>query len=277
MRNNKGISMITLIITIVVMLILISIGGYYSFETIDKANQKDAKEEMRNVEEVIGAAKAQGLAGKFTPNKDLLITDAELTSMFGGLLTTEQIEAIKAVNNDASADPLKKYYLLDQAGFDMEFGDSDNITINGVKRTYLVSYKDRVIMLAENGTLVSSGEIGGGPSTDESIKIVFSPNGNKTWATSQTATINVSGAGIKEMKYLWSQSSEEPTLSLINNTFESGDEVTLTGKTGNNWYIWVLINYEEDGIEKQYIERSNQFYIDNTLPTGALDVSGITK
>lgn len=277
MHNNKGISMITLIITIVVMLILISIGGYYSYEAIEKANEKDAKEEMRNVEEVIGAAKAQGLAGKFTPNKDLLITDAELTSMFGGLLTTEQIEAIKKVNKDTSVDPLRKYYLLDQKGFDMEFGDSDNITINGVKRTYLVSYKDRIIMLAENDKLISSGEIDKNISTGANIKITFSPNGNTTWAISQSATINVSGTGIKSMKYLWTQSSEEPALDLINNTFTSGEEITLTNKTGNNWYIWVLINYEEDGVEKQYVERSNQFYIDDSYPTGSLDVSGITK
>lgn len=277
MRKNKGISMITLVITIVVMLILIGIGGYYSYEAIDKTNQKDLKEEMRNVEEVVGAAKAQGLAGKFAPDKNLLISDIQLTSLFGGVLTAQQIETIKTINHDISVDPLKKYYLLDQNGFDSEFGDSNNITVNKVKRTYLVSYKDCIVIVNEGGKLFSSGEIDTSIPTDAGIRIVFEPNGSKTWAKTQNATINVSGSGIKSMKYMWSQDSEEPASILIDQTFTSGAVLTLENKTGNNWYIWVLINYEEDGIEKQYIERSNQFYIDNSAPTGSLDVSGITK
>lgn len=276
-KKNKGMSMVTLIITIVVMLILIGITGYYSYEAIQQTNQKDLKEEIRNVEEVIGAAKVQGLAGKFMPDERFLISDEQLTSMFSGVLTSEQIETIKNVNNDATADPLKKYYLLDQTGFDSEFGDSDNVTVNGLKRTYLVSYKDRIILVNENGSLFSSGEVDTSPSIDAGIKVAFTPNGSQNWSKTQSATISVSGSGIKSRKYMWSQSSEEPASLLIDNNFTSGQMVTLENKTGNDWYIWVLIEYEENGELKQYLERSNQFYIDNTAPTGSLDVSGITK
>ncbi len=275
--DNKGISIITLVITIIVIIILAGIGGYYSFEAIQQATQKDVKEEMRNVEEIVGAAKVKGLAGDFTPNSAFLITNSELDDMFAGALTDEQIQIVKNINADNSVSPLKKYYLLNQSRIDSEFGDSDNITISGVKRTYLVSYEDRIVMINVNGEILSSGEIENEPPENTEIKVAFTPNGSTTWATSQSAGITVNGSNIISTKYTWTESSEEPASIMINETFASGDLVTLTGETGNSWYIWVLVEYEEGGVTKRYLQRSNQFYIDNTEPTGELDVKGIIK
>ena len=63
----------------------------------------------------------------------------------------------------------------------------------------------------------------------------------------------------------------------INNNFSGNTTVSLVDETGNNWYIWVLVTYTEDDVQKQYIQRSNAFYIDNTPPSGELEVNEVKK
>lgn len=276
--HNKGISMITLIVTIIVIIILATITVYYTSETVQDATKKNIMEEMKNVEIAVGAAKAKGLAGEFTPNSKYLITDEKLDKMFSGVLTQEQRQNIKDINKDDSVDPLKKYYLLDQAGFDEEFKDNDSITVNGLKREYLVSYDNKVILLVDSGSLISSGKIDSATPTTSEIKVVFSPNGNKTWAKEQSAQISVTGTDIISTEYAWTNSENEVTAILADkHTFSNSTTVDLKDKTGNDWYIWVWVKYTEDGNEKQYVKRSNAFYIDNTPPEGELNVNSIVK
>lgn len=276
--HNKGISMITLIITIVVIIILATITVYYSSQTVQDATKKNIMEEMKNVETAIGDAKAKGLAGEFTPDEKYLIKDSELDSKFANVLTAEQRQNIKNINNSTSADPLKKYYLLDQEGFDAEFKNNGIVTVNGVKREYLVSYENKVIILIENGSLISSGKIDSTTPTISEIKVAFSPNGNENWAKEQTAQISVTGTGIISTEYAWTNSENEVTAILAEkHTFSNNITVDLKDKTGNDWYIWVWVKYNENGKEKQYVQRSNAFYIDNTPPVGELNVNSIVK
>ena len=269
--QNKGISIITLVITIIVIIILASIITYNTYNAINATNEKDVKEEFAHVEAAIGTAKAKGLVGEFKPNSNYLITPDELSQKFSNVLTAEQIELINETNDDASIDPLKKYYLLNQDGFDAEFAAIDSVTATRLKREYLVSYNDRIIIVNVNGNIISSGEIEKETPTYSELKVVFEPNGNTTWAKSHSVKVNVTGTGITRMTYLWSQSSEEPASTLISNVFSSGATLTLDNKTGNDWYIWVLVEYSENGQTKRYLERSNAFFIDNEPPTGVLE------
>lgn len=275
--NNKGINMITLIITIIIIIILASITIYHSGKTASDATKKNLMEELKNVEQVIGIAKAKGMNEEFMPNEHYLITNAELDEKYSGILTAEQIQNIKNINADDTIDPLKKYYLLDKTRFDLEFRDKNYTSITDLKREYLISYEDRIVIVNDNGSLVSSGQIDSTEPTTSEIKITFTPNGNKEWSKTQSAKISVTGDGITSSQYAWSQSSEEPASTIINNSFSNGDTVELVDKTGNNWYIWVLIKYTEDGEQKQYIQRSEAFYIDNVPPAGELNVNSIVK
>lgn len=276
--HNKGISMVTLIITIIVIIILASITVYYTSQTVQDATRKNIMEEMKNVEAAVGVAKAKGLAGEFTPNEEFLIKDHELDEKFSSVLTQEQIQNIKDINADDSINPLKKYYLLDQAGFDAEFKNNDTITVNGLKREYLVSYDNKIIILNDNSTLISSGKIDSTDPVSTQIKVVFSPNGSKNWATTQTAEITVTGNNIDSTEYAWTNSTNEVTALLADkHTFSNNVTVDLKDKTGNDWYIWVWVKYTEDGVQKQYVQRSNAFYIDNTPPEGELSVNEIKK
>ena len=53
MKNNKAISMISLVITIVLIIILAMITSQYLSSTMEDAQFKDAKEELKNVESVV--------------------------------------------------------------------------------------------------------------------------------------------------------------------------------------------------------------------------------
>ena len=114
MKNNRGVSMISLVVTIVLMIIIASMSAYYLVSTIDDAQYKDAKESFKNVENVVEYAKTQILIDEFTPNTKFLIKDQDLDNKFGTVLTSEQIAHIKAVNSDNSKKPGEKFYLMTQ-------------------------------------------------------------------------------------------------------------------------------------------------------------------
>lgn len=285
MKNTNGISMISLIITILLMIILASISGYYLTSTINDAEYKDLKEDMRNVESVVEYAKTQILMDEFEPNESFAITDAELEDKFGSVLTEEEKNLIKSVNGSASSTSSEKYYLMTPDRFDQEFGNEFNV--NGMRdaREYLVNYMDTVVVCNYSGKLLASKNIIQSPEvTTGSLKVVFEPDGNAEWLKQQTAkiTLTYSNLTVQEAKYVWSQSYTEPTDSDFASSYAGS--VTLGGETdveidsvtGNDWYLWIRVKYtENDGREKVYTTRSRAFCLDNENPTGTLEVEDI--
>lgn len=284
MKNERAISMISMVITILLIIIIASISGYYIVSTIDNAQYKDAKEEVENVENVVEYAKTQILINQFMPNDDetngFVIKDSELETYFGNLLSTEEKEYIKQVNASDVRAPYK-FYLMDQNRFDEEFGNEYNVTNLRPASHYLVNYMDVTVVCNYGGMLVSNQPII--PATDVEqgeISIVYTPNGNIEWKKAQETMVNVSynsAIEVTSMKYLWSQNYTEPSKSEFgSNTLVDGQTVSLDGKTGNDWYLWVYVEYKENGREKTDIIRSEPFYIDNTPPTGTLEVEEIS-
>lgn len=282
MRNNKAVSMISLVITIILMIILASISGFYLFTTINNAQYKDAKESLRNVESVVEYAKTQILVDEFIPNTDNLISDAELDLKFGTVLSNEEIAHIKAINSDDTKMPEEKYYLMTQIRFDEEFGNDYNVSDLRKNSEYLVNYIDTTVVMNYGNQLLANKNIIPAPTIERGqIQLVYSPNGSEEWKTSQTTTVTLQTKGAisdVSMKYLWSTSYTEPSESEfdINGTnLSSGESILLKDMTGNDWYLWVFVKYKENNNEKKYITKSNPFYIDNTAPTGTLDVEEI--
>jgi len=239
MRNNKAVSMISLIITILLMIIVASMSGYYLSSTIDDAQYKDAKESLKNVENVVEYAKTQILIDEFMPDTKFLITDSELDGKFGSILTTEEIAHIKATNADATKSPAEKFYLMSQVDFDEEFGNDYNVSDLRRVSEYLVNYMDTTVIANYGGKLLANKNIvPTTPLEKGEISLVFSPNGNTTWALSQATKVNVeknSVIQINDMKYLWSRSYTEPAKSEFVNSLVEGQEITIDSETGNDW------------------------------------------
>jgi len=84
MKNNKAVTMISLVVTIVLIIIIASITSYYLSSTIEDVQYKDVKEELKNVENVVEYAKTQILIDEFMPDEEnFKITDYELVNNFG--------------------------------------------------------------------------------------------------------------------------------------------------------------------------------------------------
>lgn len=282
MKSNKAISMISLVITILIIIILASISSFYLSSVIDDAQYKDAKEELKNVENVVEYAKTQILIDEFVPNSSFLIKDDELESKFGRILSDKEKEQIKKINNSENMEPPYKYYLMNQEKFDSEFGNDYNVSNLRPAREYLVNYMDTLVISSYSDERVATSPDIVTPEEPvrAELAVKFTPNGNIEWAKQQATIVSIESneaAIISSTKYLWSQSNAEPSDSEFVNSLYNGQEVVLKEKTGNDWYLWVYITYKENGVEKSHKYRSEPFYLDNSAPTGKLVVESINK
>lgn len=140
---------------------------------------------------------------------------------------------------------------------------------------------DTTVIVNYGGKLLANRNIIPTTSTEKGeIRVVFTPNGNINWQTSQKTTVNIEKNDVIEIdtsnvKYKWSRSYTEPAIGAFTDVLIEGAEISKSGDTGNDWYLWVYIPYKENGMQKTYISRSNPFYLDNTLPTGVLDVEEV--
>ena len=99
--------------------------------------------------------------------------------------------------------------------------------------------------------------------------VTFGTNGSTTYSKSQSTVVTITdegGAGVdsNNLKYQWTQSAEEPAENTFTIPFSSGETITKSDGTGNNWYLWILA---KDKAGNTTIQRSNVFYLDNTPPT----------
>ena len=61
----------------------------------------------------------------------------------------------------------------------------------------------------------------------------------------------------------------------LSTTFTSGETITKTDGTGNNWYLWIIA---KNTAGTTIITKSNAFYLDNTAPnTTAPTATGTTN
>ena len=99
--------------------------------------------------------------------------------------------------------------------------------------------------------------------------VTFGTNGSTSYKKSQSTTVTVTNAGTSKenassLKYQWTQSTTAPAENTFSTTFTSGETITKTDGTGNNWYLWIIA---KNTAGTTIITKSNAFYLDNTAPT----------
>ncbi len=105
-------------------------------------------------------------------------------------------------------------------------------------------------------------------------KISISPaEGNKNWAKTQMATIKVeevgkAGSNASSYKYVWQQNNSAPdeNSELYTTQYTSETPVTLSEKTGSDWYIAAIA---KDSLGNTATKIAGPFYIDNANPDTA--------
>lgn len=102
--------------------------------------------------------------------------------------------------------------------------------------------------------------------------ITFSLGGNATYAKSHSTKVTVSdsisGINSNSLKYVWTQSTTQPSEADFKNSFGNGGTVYTPSKTTGSYYLWVIA---KDNAGNTKIQRSNIFNIDNTPPVITLN------
>ena len=221
MTNDKGISMISLIITILLIIILAAITAPILSSIINDSLEADAKVELANVQAVVENAKTLIMTEKFIPNEDYIISNDELISKFGPVLTSDEIDWIEDVNNDPTKQAPYKYYLMNQDAFKDEFGSEFNVKGIRENREYLINYMDGLVVVNYNGSRITNKTEADPIKPAEQlvrgeVNVKFSPNGNSEWARQQSTTMVFSvgdDTTIYGVNYMWSEEINEPDSS----------------------------------------------------------------
>jgi Tfp pilus assembly protein PilE len=288
--NSKGISIITLVITIILIVILASITAPLLSNVISDSLIEDVKVEIKNVETVIGYAKTQILKDddpqllKRMFDTKYLITEYQLESKFAKALDTFEMEKIESVNSSDEIKAPYKYYLMKESDFYDVFGSGININGGREEREFLINYMNGIVVVNVGGRKVSNGNEGSISPEDDitrgKVYVEFEPNGNSEWGRQQSAKVFIRYEGTTEpsvKKYKWVQGSVQPSKEDFEDDVENDQLVSKNDVTGNNWYLWVMVEYKDDGKDRVGFYKSEAFYIDNEEPTFDLDVDEIKK
>ena len=286
--NNKAVSMVALVLTIVIIIILAAITVPLLSNVMSDSTELDAKEEFANVVAVVQSAKKDILVNRFVPNEDYVISDEELDAKYTGILTEEERQEIKDANKGKVLED--KFFLMNQDRFNSEFGSDFNIARMRETREYLVNYMLGVVVLNNDGKRMAQGDLPKVPDLIRGdVNIGFSPNGNAEWYKRQSTrailVYDENTTTLQSAYCVWSESISSPDDSEFTTDVTTGETtrngstvkikkpMDLEGKTGNGWYLWVKVEYFDDGELRTKYEKSEAFFIDNTAPTFELEVS----
>ena len=134
-----------------------------------------------------------------------------------------------------------------------------------VKEEIIAEYKAKqngIYTIKAYGTLTATEKI----EVSGLIALVqYSPNGNEEYKKEHKVKVTVDETveKVKNIKYQWTQTTEEPTEDTFTENCNNGDTIAKKDITGK-WYLWTLLETESG---KTNIGRSEGFHFDNKGPT----------
>lgn len=143
-KNNKGVTLLTLVITIVVMVIMVSIVGEFSTTSIKNSYTATDKKELFNIVEYASIQKTKILAYEVDINEllnnsdDLVISLEKLEKNAPGLSVSE-INTIVEVNVSELEDNYKYLYVTAEKFNSLKLSES-GITVNDVRNDYIINF-----------------------------------------------------------------------------------------------------------------------------------------
>ena len=255
-QSEKAITLITLVVAVSIMIIIASMLIYNAKTGIKMRNLKMMQNDI-----------------------DLLDNKVDAYYVQYGALPAEIEYNVTPLSfeKDISPNDNDKYYVLDLNAFEgltLNYGaDFKNITAENVAEytdIYVINEQSHRIYYVRGIEMDGVMYYTNDKDEEISIKIIkklnisFSETENRTWQKSHSVKIDIdTNDNIIDSKYIWIQSSTPPEESAFQNDFISGDNITKSDETGDNWYLWVLV--KTDTLSK--IEMVGPFYIDNTPPT----------
>ena len=144
-KNNKGITLMSLIITVVVMVILLSIAGHFSLDSVKNTYIANEKKEMADVVQYVSALKVKLLLGEFNVSENFenvqsKIVTEEALHLIASNLSENEMDKIKSVNDDSFLDANYKYlYITSKDLKDSKISKTD-VVVKDAKNDYIINY-----------------------------------------------------------------------------------------------------------------------------------------
>ena len=318
LRKEKGITLVSLVITIVILIILSTIAIQFVFgdsgliKRAEEAKLEQSKAEAREkLELVLADAYAEKKLNKeeynqyefldqFVSNKTNNMVELKGdTAIYNGY-AFEIDRTVPELNDYVGIQEELKFPEVNVIYQNAEDNLASNVTIkakeeqNGISKMEILEddivihtfeYENIKSEIIENYELKRNGnytvKVYSILSNTAYVNIEgltmsaeFSQNGNTTWKTEHSTTLNVSEEieKVKSIKYQWTQETVEPEEDTFVDVCNNGDTISEDGLTGK-WYLWILIE-SEDGTKK--IDRSEAFYFDNEEPKTSINLGTIT-
>lgn len=153
-KRENGITIMNLVITIIVMIILISVAGYYSIDSIKNSYISNQKKEMADVVEYTSVLKANLLMDEFVLTDETVVTE-EMLHLLEDFLSSTQINHIIEVNISTLSPKYKYHYVTAKNLGDKEFSGSE-INVKDAKYDYIINfYTGTVIAIYDSSCEVS--------------------------------------------------------------------------------------------------------------------------
>ena len=154
LKRENGITIMNLVITIIVMIILISVAGYYSIDSIKNSYISNQKKEMADVIEYASVLKTRLLMDEFTLSGDTVATE-EMLHLVEDFLSSTQINHIIEVNISTLSPKYKYHYITAKKLSDKTFSNSE-ISVKDAKNDYIINfYTGTVIAIYDSSCEVS--------------------------------------------------------------------------------------------------------------------------
>lgn len=143
-----------LVITIVVMIILISVSGYYSLDSVKNSYIANQKRELSDVVDYTTVLKAKLLTEEFTLTEETVATNEKL-SLIENIISSTQLNHIIEVNISTLSPMYKYHYITSDVLSDKSFSNSD-INVKDAKYDYIINfYTGTIIAIYDSSTEVS--------------------------------------------------------------------------------------------------------------------------
>lgn len=156
-NNNKGVTLMSLVVAIVVMGVLITIVGVFSIDSIRNSYSATEKKELADIAQYVAIKKINLLNKEFNINdfsndgQSPVITTEALYLLVTDL-EEEDFNKIIEVNTSDYLEDNYKYVYITADSFNNEKISTSDIVVDDVKNNYIINfYTGTVIGLYDNG------------------------------------------------------------------------------------------------------------------------------
>ena len=240
MKNQKGITLIALVITIIILLIIASVATYTGINAIQDSKNQSYMSEVEMLKQVVlenytkylTTKDEQYIRGEPIAYIDMLSLVDNINSNSKQSITLKMLDYGDSISSKL---PIYYYRLSEEDLKEMEVSitNEDSYVVN----YYTGEVFNETLRVTKDGTPLYTYAV---DVEIPNIIISAEPSSNTSEVTSQNIVINVqSQHDISELKYKWTKLLNEPDKDqFIDNVPSSKNISTPSGESGN-YYLWI--------------------------------------